>query len=290
MSRLVRIALGQEADGWPNDASPDAIREHHHGQMEPLIAQAGAAKADIICFSENAFGHGIENTGQNRDDYQDVLDGPDMRWAAEQAARQEINIIMPTVGFHAGQFRNVSIVLDRKGNLAGVYEKVHLTNWEKKSGLVGGDAWPVFDLDFGRVGIMICHDLHFPESARCLALNGAEIIFWPTHFQALWGDDYIMALMRATAIHNGVYLASISLGPEPGQPWVSNAPLARSGLIGPRGEWRFSAGFQPGLAMGTIDLDERLDRPWFSDSANDDYRERFRADRRPDTYGRLMEP
>ena len=289
MSRTVRIALGQEPNGWPENASPEDIRKHHHRQMEPLIAQAGQEKADIICFCENALGHGIEPTPENRDAYEDVLEGPDMKWAAAQAAAHGLYLIMPTVGYHQGRFQNVSVVLDRKGNTVGTYAKVHLTKGEKDSGKIGGDSWPVFDLDFGRIGIMICHDMHFPESARCLALNGAEIIFWPTHYAGLWGDDYIMALLRATAVHNGVFLASISLGPEPGQPWVSNRALSRSGLIGPRGEWRFSAGFQPGLAIGSIDLDEPLDRPWFSGGIDDDYREMFLADRRPDTYGRLME-
>ena len=288
MSRNVKIALGQEPNGWPKNATPEEIRQHHHAQMAPLVAQAAEEKADIICFSEGAPGHGIDVRLKDQEGaFEDVLDGPDFQWASQQAATHQINLILPTVGFHHGKFQNVAIVFDRQGEVVGVYEKVHLTKAERDSGKINGATWPVFGLDFGRIGVFICHDMHFPESARCLALNGAEILFWPTHYAGLWGDDYVISLMRATAIHNGVYLATASLGPEPGTPWVSNGALARSGVIGPRGEWRFSAGFQPGLAIGTIDLDERLDRPHFGENEQDEYREMFTADRRPETYGRL---
>ena len=289
MSRMVRIALGQEPNGWPKEANPAEIRQHHHRQMEPLVVQAAAEKADIICFCENAPGHGVDVRLKDQGAFEDVLAGPDFQWAARQAATHGIYLILPTVGFHQGKFQNVAILFDRKGTVIGVYEKVHLTKGERDSGKINGATWPVFDLDFGRIGIMICHDMHFPETARCLALNGAEIIFWPTHYAGLWGDDYVISLMRATAIYNGVYLASVSLGPAPGTPWVSNGALARSGVIGPRGEWRFSAGFEPGLAIGKIDLAEPLDRPHFGGTIKDNYREMFITDRQPNTYGRLLE-
>jgi len=286
---MVKIALGQESNGWPKDAIPQEIRHHHHRQMESLVNQASKERADIICFCENAPGHGVDVRLKDQGAFEDVLTGPDFEWAAQQAAAHSIYLIFPTVGFHQGQFQNVAILFDRKGSVLGVYEKVHLTKGERDADMINGSTWPVFELDFGRIGIMICHDMHFPESARCLSLNGAEIIFWPTHYAGLWGDDYVISLMRATAIHNGIYLASVSLGPEPGTPWVSNQALARSGVIGPRGEWRFSAGFGPGLAIGRIDLAEPLDRPHFSEAIDDDYRAMFIADRRPGTYGRLIE-
>lgn len=288
MSRRVRIALGQVAAGQPT-GSPAEIRAHHRANLEPLIAAAAEQKADILCFCETALTTGLKAPADAPGAWQDVLDGPDMRWAAEQARRRGLYVIMPTAGISRGRLRNVAVVLGRRGETAGVYEKVHLGRGELDSGLVGGDSWPVFELDFGKIGIMICHDMHFPESARCLALGGAEVVFWPTHYGAIWGDDYCLSLMRATAILNGVYLASVSLAPPPGEGWQASMNLARSGLIGPRGEWLWSAGFEPGLAVGEIDLDAPLVRPWFSKGKRDDYRAMYRAERRPDTYGRLLE-
>ena len=289
MTRVAKIALAQEPGGWPQDAARKEVFDFHRRQMEPLFAKAAEEGAHIICFCENALYNGVDAPVDKTESYEDVLDGLGMSWAAEQAVEHGMYVIMPTVGFHRNRFQNVAVVLDRKGDRVGVYEKVHLNKREKDSGKIGGDSWPVFELDFGRIGIMICHDMHFPEAARCLALNGAEIIFWPTHYGAIWGDDYLMALLRSTAIYNGVFLASVSLGPPPSHPWIANMRLARSGVIGPRGEWRFSAGFEPGLAIGEIDLDEPPVRPWFGDTELDNYREMYVTDRRPDTYGRLME-
>lgn len=289
MARKVKLALGQVPAGQPA-GPPEAVRAHHKANMEPLIARAGAERADALCFCETALTTGIKAPPDDRSAWQDVTDGPDFQWASRQAARHGLNLIMPAAGLCRGALRNVALVLDRRGGLAGVYEKVHLNASERRAGRAGGDSWPVFELDFGRVGVMICHDLHFPEAPRCLALNGAEIVFWPTHYGAIWGDDYLMALLRATAVLNGVYLAAVSLAPPPGEPWTASMHLARSGVIGPRGEWRFSAGFEPGLAVGEVDLDEPLVRPWFSTGdRRDDYRAMYRADRRPETYGRLLE-
>ncbi len=288
MSRIIKVALGQVAAGQP-EGSPDEIRAHHKQNMLPFIEKAGFEKADILCFCETALTTGIKAAPDDTTVWQDVTTGADMQWAAEQAARFKMNLIMSNAGLCNGLLKNVAVVLNRKGEVAGHYEKVHVNKAERDNGRVGGDTWPVFELDFGKIGIMICHDMHFPEAPRCLALNGAEIIFWPTHYGALWGDDYSMALLRATAILNGVFFASVSLAPKPGEPWEARHHLARTGLLGPRGEWRFSAGFDPGLAIGEIDLDEKLVRPWFSKKRQDEYREMYLADRRPDTYGRLLE-
>ena len=96
---------------------------------------------------------------------------------------------------------------------------------------------------------MICHDMEFPESARCLALNGAEIVFWPTHWGNSMGDNWVFSICQGTAALNGLYLAPVSLAPLPGKFWASSGFIARTGLIGPQGEWRFSAGFEPGLPL-----------------------------------------
>lgn len=288
MSRRVRIALAQVAAGQP-DGTPDGIRAHHKANMEPMFAEAAGRKADIVCFCETALTTGIKAAPDDRDAWQDVADGPDTRWAAGHARSHGMYVIMPTTGISRGKLRNVAVVLGRRGEVVGVYEKVQVNRSEMDAGRVGGDSWPVFELDFGKIGIMICHDMHFPEAPRCLALGGAEVIFWPTHYGGIWGDDYCVSLMRATAILNGVYLASVSLAPPPGEGWQAHMQMARSGMIGPRGEWLWSAGFEPGLAVGEIDLDAPLVRPWFSKGRLDDYRAMYLAERRPDTYGRLTQ-
>ncbi len=104
---------------------------------------------------------------------------------------------------------NASYILDRNGEEVGRYRKVHLTHSEQKKGIVNGKDFPVFDLDFGKVGIMICFDNYFPESARILGNRGAELVLYP-----LYGDTLIPQWelkMRARAIDNSMYVASCQI-------------------------------------------------------------------------------
>jgi predicted amidohydrolase len=91
--------------------------------------------------------------------------------------------------------------LGRDGKLLGKYRKVTLPREEIDGGITPGDSFPVFETDFGKIGIMICWDVYFPEPARMLALKGAEIILLP-----IWGGD--LTLAKARAIENQIYLVS----------------------------------------------------------------------------------
>ncbi|MDR6550080.1 carbon-nitrogen hydrolase family protein [Paenibacillus qinlingensis] len=120
---------------------------------------------------------------------------------------------------------NVSYVLDRNGVEIGRYRKVHLTRGETKV-LTYGRDFPVFDLDFGKVGIMICFDNYFPESARILALRGAELILFPLFGDTLNPQWEIK--LRARAIDNSVYVATCHLHADPGTSFT--------GMVSPTGE------------------------------------------------------
>ena len=108
-----------------------------------------------------------------------------------------------------GKIFNMSYILDRDGVEIGRYRKVQITYEEEFKGVSQGCDFPVFDLDIGKVGIMICFDNYFPESARILALKGAELILFP-----LYGDtmkEQWEIKLRARAIDNSVYIASCCL-------------------------------------------------------------------------------
>ncbi|VAW18019.1 hypothetical protein MNBD_BACTEROID01-2122 [hydrothermal vent metagenome] len=76
---------------------------------------------------------------------------------------------------------SIAILIDRKGQIVGKYHKTHLTVREQfiKS-ISPGNEYPVFRTDFGKVGLMVCYDNHFPEVARILAVKGAELIAYPS--------------------------------------------------------------------------------------------------------------
>ena len=108
-----------------------------------------------------------------------------------------------------GKIYNTSYVLDRNGQEIGRYRKCHLTYREQLDGIGTGTEFKVFDLDFGKVGIMICFDNYFPESARVLGLLGAELVLYP-----LYGDTLIPQWelkLRTRAIDNSMYIASTQI-------------------------------------------------------------------------------
>jgi predicted amidohydrolase len=97
---------------------------------------------------------------------------------------------------------NSALIFNRKGVLAGVYDKVHCQNSDRK--YVPGDALPVFDSDFGRFGVMICADRRWPETVRTLALRKARVIFNPTYGMSC---DLNLAMMRTRAYESEVFIA-----------------------------------------------------------------------------------
>jgi len=76
-------------------------------------------------------------------------------------------------------FYNTSVLINRTGSVAGKYRKLSLPREEIDGGVTPRDSLPVFNTDFGRIGMMICWDVTFPETARTLAREGAEMIFLP---------------------------------------------------------------------------------------------------------------
>lgn len=124
-----------------------------------------------------------------------------------------------------GRVRNSAYILDRNGNFIGRYCKCNLTVNEMQNGIVHGTEYPVFDLDIGRVGIIICFDNYFPEAVASLGNKGAQLVLYP-----LYGDtlkpQWEMKL-RTRAIDHSLYMASCQLSPL----W----DIAYTGIADPEG-------------------------------------------------------
>jgi predicted amidohydrolase len=116
-----------------------------------------------------------------------------------------------------GRLFNTSLLFDRKGDVIGSYDKVHLFDVlnadadKGESNLVArGEELLVHDADFGRISIMICYDIRFPELARTLALQGVQYLFIPAAFY-MPRFDHWQNLLQATAIHNSMYVTGANL-------------------------------------------------------------------------------
>jgi predicted amidohydrolase len=155
--------------------------------------------------------------------------------------------------------------------------------------VVPGDSWPVFKLAGARVGIQICHDTSFPESARCLTMNGAEVIFWP-HVMSGWGGEFMDILLRAPAIHNGVHFVPVCYGCPPEKSWMPGMLLGRSSIIAPDATIVADAGRHPGIALATIDLAAPRVAQCFTRDGDWVWKIDMLNDRRPDTYAPLTRP
>ena len=161
----------------------------------------------------------------------EAIPGPSTQWLAEVARDLRVSIIASLFERRApGLYHNTAVTIDANGKLAGVYRKMHIPDdplyFEKYYFAPGDLGFQALDLDFGRVGTLVCWDQWYPEGARLTALQGAEVLFYPTAIgwhpaeKAEFGTaqyDAWQTIQRAHAIANGVYVAGVNrVGHEQG--------------------------------------------------------------------------
>lgn len=254
-----------------------------------LMSRAAIQQPDLICLPETFQTNGLQLDADTALAFADEEGGDLSSLLCQFALDNSVNIVAPVLGKHDGVVRNVAWVISRNGEHIGRFFKVHLTSPEHIDyGIEPGDEWPVFDLDFGKIGVMICHDNSFPESARCLMLSGAEIICWP-HVQSGWGDIEWDITLRSRAIDNTVYVLSSCYGVQPGDAWRPGMMVGRSSLIAPDGTILADRGRQPGILVADIDLDHVHLKHEFGFHGDNNCKEIILSARRPGVYGRLVE-
>ncbi len=165
-------------------------------QFAKYIDEAGASQADIVCLPEGitVIGRGSDYVGAS-----ETIPGPSTKFLGKAAARNHINIVAGIYEREGKAVYNTAVLIGRDGKLVGKYRKICLPAGESDGGLAPGSDCPVFDTDFGKIGMMICWDVSYPEIARELAHRGAEIIFMP-----IWGGNE--TLCKARAIENQIPL------------------------------------------------------------------------------------
>jgi N-carbamoylputrescine amidase len=184
----------------------------------------------------------------------------------------------------AGVYYNTAAVYDADGTYLGKYRKNHIPHtsgfWEKYFFKPGNLGYPVFKTRFATIGVYICYDRHFPEGARLLGLNGAEIVFNPSATVAGL-SQYLWKLEQpAHAVANGYFMAcSNRVGTE--APWNIGRFYGTSYFVDPRGNFLATGSEDKNeLVVATMDLDmiEEVRRVW-----------QFYRDRRPDSYGPMAQ-
>ena len=143
-------------------------------RMGGFVDQAAVLGSDLVAFPE------ICNTLDAAEPWSfEQLDGPTIMAMGKKAAEHLMYVVCPLGTYDKdGRKRNSSVLLDRNGNVAGVYHKNFPTHGELDIGIIPGTETPVFETDFGRVGLCICFDLNYWEVGAGLCENKAELVIW----------------------------------------------------------------------------------------------------------------
>jgi beta-ureidopropionase len=288
MSRVVRGGLIQATLCEPSTSPVAAVKKAMIDKHVALIAEAARQGAQVVCLQELFYGPYFCAEQQARwyELTERVPDGPTTKLMAELARQHEIVLIVPVYEEDlTGVYYNTAAVIDADGRCLGKFRKMHIPHcapgfWEKFYFRPGNLGYPVFETRVGKVGVYICYDRHFPEGARCLGLNGAEIVFNPSATVAGL-SEYLWKLEQpAHAVANGYFVGAIN---RPGfeEPWRIGEFYGQSYFCDPRGKI---------LAVGKRDCDDII----IADLDLDLIREvrntwQFFRDRRPETYGAIVQ-
>jgi beta-ureidopropionase len=284
MARTVRGGLIQVKADIPLDGTTDDVKRRMIDKHMPLVEEAGTRGVQLLCLQELFYGPYFCAEQEKRwyDLTERIPEGPTTRMMQEVAKRLGMVIVLPIYEQEmAGVYYNSAAVIDADGKYLGKYRKHHIPHvapgfWEKFYFRPGNLGYPVFETAAGRVGVYICYDRHFPEGARILGLNGAEIVLNPSATVAGL-SEYLWKLEQpAHAVANGYFVGAINrVGFE--QPWNIGEFYGQSYFCDPRGQF---------VAQGSRDRDELvvadLDLGMIQQVRNT---WQFFRDRRPETYG-----
>lgn len=286
MPRVVRCSLIQATNVASTDRPLEEVKRAMMDKHEAYIAQAAQAGAQITCLQEIFYGPYFcaEQTTRWYGLTEQIPDGPTVKRMQELAKQHRMALIVPIYEVEQeGVYYNTAAVIDQTGNYLGKYRKNHIPQvapgfWEKYYFKPGNLGYPVFDLGFAKIGVYICYDRHFPEGARALGLNGAEIVFNPSATVAGLSEHLWKLEQPAHAVANGYFIGAINrVGME--APWNIGHFYGSSYFCDPRGQiFAQASRDQDEVLTADLDLDliKQVRQTW-----------QFFRDRRPETYGEL---
>jgi N-carbamoylputrescine amidase len=252
----------------------------------PMIHDAGKQGVQILCLQE-IFNGPYFCPGQDKRWYDaaEEVPGPTVAKLAPIAKQYAMAMVIPIYEREkAGVYYNTAAILDADGSYLGKYRKTHIPQtsgfWEKYFFRPGNLGYPVFQTRYAKIGAYICYDRHFPEGARALGLNGAEIVYNPSATVAGLSEHLWKIEQPAHAVANGYYVGAINrVGTE--APWNIGEFYGQSYFVNPRGQFvAIASRDKDEVLVAELDLDmiEEVRRTW-----------QFYRDRRPDAYGDLTE-
>ncbi len=234
-------------------------------RTEDQIRTAASAGAQIICLQELFYSlYFCQSEDHQHFQLAEPIDGPTTRRLCALAAELQVVIVAGLFEKRAhGLYHNSAVVIDRDGTVAGMYRKMHIPddpNYYEKFYFTPGDlGFRAIQTSLCKIGICICWDQWFPEAARLTALQGAEILVYPTAIGWLAADKPVygesqrtawQTMMRSHAIANGVFVVAPNRCGVEGEIefWGS------SFVCDPYGNFQAMAGQNPETLISEIDL------------------------------------
>jgi N-carbamoylputrescine amidase len=269
-----------------NSCSTDL--EENINKAESFIRKSAENGADVIALQElfhtTYFCREIDQKYFN---WAEPIPGPITKRFGLLAAELEIVLLLPMFERKAaGVYFNTMVVFEKDGAILGTYRKMHIPDdpgfYEKYYFTPGDKGYKVFDTSAGKIGTLICWDQWFPEAARLAALEGAEILVYPTAIGTLPEEndtekrefmDAWLTIQRSHAIANGCFVAGINrVGVESGTKFWGNSFVA-----GPFGQILAQAGENEEILSVNLDLSsiekQRQTWPFFRDRRIDSYKD-----------------
>jgi len=216
-----------------------------------LVESAADQKPDLVCLPE---GITVVGTTNSYAEISEPVPGPTCARLGALARKLNTWIVAGIYEREGKIVYNTAVLIDRKGALAGKYRKTHLPREEWEAGITPGNDYPVFDTEFGKVGLTVCWDVQFPEPSRAMALKGAQIILLP-----IWGGSEVLA--KARAIENHIFL-------------ITSSYDMKSFIVDPTGAVMAEATREKPIALATLNLDQKYFQPWLGDMKNRTWKER----------------
>ena len=286
MARITRAALIQASPPAPPESSIEDTKKMMIDKHVELIKQAADQGAQVTCLQEIFYGPYFcaEQDTRWYEIAEQIPDGPTIKLMQELAKQHKMILVVPIYEVDmTGVYYNTAAVIDEHGEYLGKYRKHHIPHcnpgfWEKFYFKPGNLGYPVFETSAGKIGGYICYDRHFPEGARELGLNGAEIVFNPSATVAGL-SEYLWKLEQPShAVANQYYVGAINrVGTE--EPWRIGEFYGQSYFCNPRGQIMVEGSRDKDeVIVADLDLDmiEEVRNTW-----------QFYRDRRPESYTQI---
>lgn len=202
----MKIALVQQ--------SASLIKINNIQKGVEAVRSAAASGANIICFAELAFTQFYPQKKASSDfnNLAETIPGPTTEIFCNLAKELNVIIILNLYEYDNGSTYDASPIINTDGKILGTTRMIHITDYEhfyeKDYYVPGNNGVNVYNTVFGKIGIAICYDRHYPEYMRALAIAGAEIVFIPQAGSVgEWPEGLYEAELKVAAFQNGYFTA-----------------------------------------------------------------------------------